>query len=82
MQSDERITLHKEVVEIACEEYLACLFLKQADEGRFGNLKTILVNGHLNPNALDYHYPKTLQDSLCLLNSLMGKGADMRPFLN
>ena len=36
---DDRIVLHKEVKYIVCEEYLACLFLKQVDKGRFRELQ-------------------------------------------
>ena len=69
MQSSERIALHKEMADSVHGGYIACLFLKKADESWFGKLKTILVNGHLNLNASDSHYPKTLQEAaLYLLN--------------
>ena len=67
MHSDEKISLHKEMAEIACGEYFVCLSLKQADRVRLSELKKILANGHLNPNASDCHYPKTLQDALHLV---------------
>ena len=68
IQSGERIAFHKEMADIVHGGYLACLFLKQEDKGRFGKLKTILVNGYLNLNASDSHYPKTLHEALHLLN--------------
>jgi hypothetical protein len=59
--------LKEEVEAIANEEYLAVLFIKQADEFRYGELKTTLANAYLNPNSTDYGYPTTLQDALRLL---------------
>ena len=50
----------KEIQEIARNEYLAVLFIKQVGEVRFGELKTTLANGHLNPTSAECGYPKTL----------------------
>ena len=49
---DEGTALLEEMTAITCKEYLAYVILKEVDEGRFGELKTILVKGHLNSNAL------------------------------
>ena len=43
--ADKKV-LNKEIQEIACEEYLAVLFIKQVDKVWFGELRTTLVNGH------------------------------------
>ena len=51
-----------------CGEYLDVLFIKQADEVRFGELKTTLANGHLNPASAECGYLKTLHGALHLLN--------------
>jgi predicted Fe-S protein YdhL (DUF1289 family) len=66
--------LKEEVEAIANEEYLAVLFIKQADEFRYGELKTILANAYLNPNSTEYGYPTTLQDALRLLKGYIRIG--------
>ena len=59
--------LNQEVQEIACKEYLAVLFIKQADKVWYGELKTTLANGHLHPNLTGCDYPKTLEGALRIL---------------
>ena len=72
--ADQKI-LNKEIQKIAYEEYLAVLFVKQADKVWYGELKTTLANGHLNPTLAECGYPKTLQGALRLLKgyTLIGK---------
>ena len=60
MSSDDKKVPPKEIQEMACEEYLAVLFIMQADDTWYGELKTTLANGHLNPNSSDCHHQKTL----------------------
>ena len=50
------------------------LLIKQADENWYGEVKTTLINGHLNPNSSDCHFPKTLQDALRLLKGYTSTG--------
>ena len=57
----------KEIDAVASEEYLAVLFIKQADEVRYGKLKTTLANAYFNPTLTEYGYPATLQNVLRLL---------------
>ena len=64
---DDQEALKKEVEDAASEECLAVLFIKQADEIRYGKLKTTLANAYLNPTSTEYGYPTTLQNALCLL---------------
>ena len=47
--SDEHKALKKAIQEVACEEYLAVLCIKQADKIWYGKLKTTLANGYFNP---------------------------------
>ena len=66
--STEAQDVLKEEVEVAAsEEYLTVLFIKQADEFRYGELKTTLANTYLKPNSTEYRYPTTLQEALRLL---------------
>ena len=64
---DDQEALKKEIGAVVSEEYLAVLFIKQADEIRYGKLKTTLANAYLNLTLTEYRYPKTLQNSLRLL---------------
>ena len=64
---DEQKALKREIENIASEEYLDVLFIKQADEIRYGKLKTTLANAYLNPTSTEYGYPKTLPNALRLL---------------
>ena len=45
--AEERFRIEKEASESACAEYLACLFLLLADDGRFKTLKKTLNNNFL-----------------------------------
>ena len=75
LEADQQ-ALKEEVEAIANEEYLAVLFIKQADEFRYGELKTTLANAYLNPNSTEYGYPTTLQDALRLLKGYIRIGSN------
>ena len=64
---DDQDALKTEIEATASEEYLTVLFIKQADEIRYGELKTTLANAYLNLTSTVYGYPKTLQNALRLL---------------
>ena len=55
---DDQKALKKEIEDVASEEYLAVLFIKQADEIWYGELKTNLENAYLNPTSTEYGYPR------------------------
>ena len=75
---EDQGALKKEVEDAASEEYIAVLFIKQADEIRYGELKTTLANAYLNPNLTEYGYPTTLQNALCLLKGYTSIGTNRR----
>ena len=75
---EKQQALREEVEAVANEEYLAVLFIKQADEFQYGELKTTLANAYLNPNLTDYGYPTTLQDALRLLKGYTSIGTNRR----
>ena len=75
---DEQDALKKVIEDAANEEYLAVLFIKQADEFRYRELKTTLVNAYLNPNSIDYGYPTAMQDALRLLKGYTSIGTNRR----
>ena len=82
MAAGDKKALNKEIQEIAREEYLDILFIKQADEVRFGELKTTLANGHLTPTTAECGYPKMLHGALCLLKGYMSIGNNRRQHNN
>ena len=50
--------VEKEASDLACTEYLACMFIRAADQARYGGLKTALDNQFLLSD--EDKYPKTL----------------------
>ena len=57
---DNQKALKKEIEAVASEEYLAVLFMKQADEIWYGKLKSTLANAYFNLTSTEYGYPTTL----------------------
>ena len=59
--------VEKEASELACTEYLACTFIRVADQSRYSGLNTALHNQFLLSN-MD-QYPKTLSGALKFLKN-------------
>ena len=57
--------IETEAMASSCEEFLACLFIMMADNGRYKPLKTQLENDFLLGKL---HYPKTVVKSKRLLS--------------
>ena len=64
MDPREKTACNRKVSMMASEEYLACLFTKQANNKRYGNLKELFVNDGLKG---DMTYPKTLEAAILII---------------
>ena len=60
---------------IARNEYLACLFIKQGDNDRFGELKQSFMNDGLKGEST---YPNSIEDACILLKGYKRVGAGLR----
>ena len=59
--------VEQEASELACTEYLACMFIRATDQSRYGGLKTALDNQFLLSD--EDKYPKTLSGALKFLKN-------------
>jgi len=64
---DELEMLRAEAMRTSCEEYLACLFVRVADQTRYGGLKARLDNEYLTQKKSAY--PKTMAGALKILQN-------------
>ena len=64
MDPGEKTAYNQKASMMASEEYLDCLFIKQAHNKRHGDLKKLFVNTNLKVNMT---YTKTLEATVLIL---------------
>ena len=72
MEETEKKVIQSEVMKLAKEAYLACLFVLVADEERYGGVKTALVD---NYQLGQQEYPQDLLAAKRLLADFKGHQA-------
>ena len=76
LSNDERLELQTLARKSSCEEYLACLFIRVADNDRYKGLKTTLDNQFLLDKSA---YPRELSQALKLLKTFKSTGGTKTP---
>ena len=66
LKSDDKIAFDKEITKLARGEYFACLFVKQTDTARYGELKKTIINNYLRGGP---DCPKTLDAAITLFKN-------------
>ena len=64
LSEEKKKLLHQKVLKLARDEYLACLFTRQVEAGRYGDLKKAIINDGLEGGSL---YRKDLETAAALL---------------
>ena len=64
MEPEDKTEFNQKEATMEREEYLACLFIKHADQQRYRELKKLFVNNGLKG---DSSYPKTLEAAVTIL---------------
>ena len=71
--SEEKIVFDTEVMKLARGEYFACLFVRQTDTGRYGELKKTIINDYLRGGP---DCPKTLEGAVTLFKNYIPTAAE------
>ena len=63
LKPDDRIAFDKEIMKLVRGEYFTCLFVRQTDTNRYGELKKTIINDYLRGGP---DCPKTLEGAITL----------------
>ena len=73
LKTEDRKAFDIKVKKLARGEYFACLFVRQTDTGRYGELKKTIINDYLRggPDS-----PKTLEEAVTLFKHYIPTAAE------
>ena len=73
LTTEVKIAFDIEVKKLVRGEYFACLFVRQTDTGRYGELKKTIINDYLRGGP---DCPKTLEEAVTLFKHYIPTAAE------